>query len=78
MLCYAVADPQSATGALPVKKSKKFKVLAIFEGFWPITMSLCVANYLYRPSQLYKVNMSSKKSGICIRTPLWIFCDTSK
>ena len=41
------------------QKSKKFKFLAIFEGFWPITMSLCVANYWYR--QLYKVNMSSYK-----------------
>ena len=33
-----------ATGANapPFKKSKKNKFLAIFDGFWPITMFLCV------------------------------------
>ena len=45
----------------PLQKMKKNEFLAIFEGFWPITMFLCVSYYWEWPSHLYKVNMSSYK-----------------
>ena len=40
---------------------KNTLLIAIFQGFWPIAMFLCVSYYWERPSHLKKVKMSSYK-----------------